>query len=107
MVEQNAEFFRIYPNLVITQGVRNLFKENSSFWIADLVYSYQIIPEVSNALFQLYELDVDLEKSTGIMTCSDGDNTIFKKQFIPYTDYPSAKEKFYFIDNILMLPEEY
>lgn len=101
------QYHKVYPNLMLTDGVHWLFHETCSYWIADMVYSYQSLPIVAKELFQVYDFKVNLEKSTAVMICTDGNENILKKKYIEYTDFPLESIRLYYQNNVLLLPSEY
>lgn len=101
------KWYRLHPNVLCTDGIKFVLDTAQSYWLADVVFSIQIKPEVKAELFQFYELTVDLEKSTGKLKVTDGNDKVIYEQFFPYTDFPLSTFKFYFTDNVMLLPSEY
>lgn len=101
------QYYKVYPTVMLTDGVHFLFKKASSYWIADIVYWFQSLPVVAKEPFQVYELKVNLEKSTAVMVCTDGNENILKEKRIEYTDFPLETMKLYYQNQVLMLPSEY
>lgn len=101
------KYYKVYPNLIITDGIKFLAERAECFWLIDLVYSYQSLAKVKKEPFQVYELDVDLNTQMAKMVCSDGNDNILQTQFIPFTTFPLESIKLYFTDGILLLPSEY
>jgi hypothetical protein len=101
--------YKVYPNLRITEGVKFLAEKAESFWLIDIIYSYQSLQKVRKEPFQVYELTVDT--STPIkkakMVCTDGNENILQTQEIPLTTFPLDSIKLYFTDGVLLLPSEY
>lgn len=94
----------------ITQGIKYLAQENKCDWLIYAIASYQsqLTKKQYLAEFQLWELTVDLEKSTAVLTCkADTNEPPEVEQHIEYTDYPEKTAKFYVCDGVLMLPDEY
>ncbi|PSB00544.1 DUF6876 family protein [Merismopedia glauca] len=96
--------------MYITQGINHLVAENKCMWLVNAIFSYQ--PQLRKkpdlVEFQLWELTVDLEKSTAVLTGkADSNLEPSVEQHIEYTDYPEKGAKFYVCDDVLMLPEEY
>ena len=97
----------MYKNVSITEGMKFLAEKAQSFWIIDIVYSYQSIPKVRKEPFQVYELTVDTVTRKAKMVCTDGNKNILAQQDIALTTFPIESIKLYFTDGVLMLPSEY
>ncbi|PSB01399.1 DUF6876 family protein [Merismopedia glauca] len=94
----------------ITQGIKHLASDRHCYWLIDAIRSYQPQLRKKQDLveFQLWELTVDLDKSTAVLTCkADKNEPPSVEQHIEFTDYPEKTAKFYVCDDVLMLPEEY
>lgn len=93
--------------LVFTDGVNFLADKTGSYWLIDIIASYQ--PEFKGKYsFQLWELKVDLEDKTATVTMREDSNTpVIIKQDLTYTDFPLAYQKIYCVDNVVLLPSEY
>src|SRR6266702_3260301 len=71
-----------------TDGVKYLAETAGAFWLIDEVAINQSRPRVRAEEFQVWILDVDLEKRKATLRCEDGnDHVVFRKN-IPYTDFP-------------------
>ena len=103
----SEEFYRIYPNVIITEGVKFLCEQAQCFWLIDCIYSYQTIEKVVVEPFQVVDLTVDLNKHTGLIVVTDGNDVELMRQELEYTDFPLSKIRLYYTDNTVLLPREY
>ena len=90
---------------VITDGVRALAEAAGCYWLLDVIGSYQYNSKLDKA-FQVWTLEVNTEKSSGIVRGLN-DTTLIITQEIPYTDFPLNKIKLFLIDGVILLPSEY
>ena len=88
-----------------TDGVKVLADKGKAYWLIDAIASYQMYPVVRNMEFQFWTLITKNRK--GILTLTDGDGKVIKKQEIPYTDFPLSRVQLYLTNNVLLLPGEY
>jgi len=102
-----GNYYKLYLQVILTDGTKYLMEVASCYWLGDIVLSYQTIKKVSTESFQVYKLKVNLENQTAVMTCDDGNGHILKRQNIEFTDFPLKEITLYYVDNILMLPSEY
>jgi len=99
-------YFRNFTGLLYTEGIQYLAEQAGAYWLIDLVGSYQ--SALREAPFQVWELTVDLEKKTAIITArEDTDEPALVEQVIPYTDFPLASFAFYCVDGVMLLKNEY
>jgi hypothetical protein len=103
----SEEFYKVYPKVTITEGVKFLAERAKAVWLIDLVFSYQADRKVSQEPFQVYELSVDLITKKAKMICTDGNENILRTQNIPFTTFPLESIKLYYSGGVLMLPSEY
>jgi hypothetical protein len=99
--------YRTHHNVLITEGVKYLCDTAQCFWLIDCISSYQRIHKVADEPFQVVELNVDLEKCTGIIVVTDGNNNEVFRQLLDYTNFPLKQIKLYYTDCVVMLPREY
>jgi hypothetical protein len=55
--------------------------------------------------FQVWKLTVNDHRA--MLTCDDGNGIVVYTKSIPFTDFPLPEIKFYFTDNVILLPDEY
>ena len=104
-------------HLYLTDGANYLAEYGKCFWLFDYIASHQINPLVKDNRglqeFQLWRLEVDIDKQTGVLflDADIGENIITQK--IDYTDFFLSSIKLYcqryngFDGWICMLPSEY
>ncbi len=103
----SEEFYKAYPKVLITDGVKFLADRAECYWIIDLIFSYQSIKKVKDEAFQVYDLKVNLEEQSAIMICTDGNKNTLYEQRIPFTTFPLESIKLYFTNEVILLPSEY
>lgn len=103
----SEQYFRMYPGLVITEGVKFLCDQAQCYWLIDCIHSYQTIPKVAREPFQVLELAVKLEKRMGLIQVTDGNNREVHRQRLCFTDFPLGFIKLYYTDQTVLLPREY
>lgn len=103
----SEEFYKAYPKVLITEGVKFLADRAECYWIIDLIFSYQSIKKIKDEAFQVYDLKVNLEEKSAIMVCTDGNENILYEQRIPFTTFPIESIKLYFTNEVVLLPSEY
>lgn len=102
-------------NLLATDGVAWLCEKASSYWLMDVISSYQSSIQRNAKLaslkdFQAWKLVV--KDNSGVVTCTDGnDGKPLIKQKIPYTDFPLEEMKIWVEPSenstmVAMLPSE-
>ncbi len=92
--------------ITFTDGAKYVADSGGAYWLLDeIALAQKFIPRVKAEPFQVWKLAVS--DNTGVLTCEDGnDNIVFTKE-IPFTDFPLPEIKFYFTDNVILLPSEY
>lgn len=103
----SEHFYRIYPNVIITEGVKFLCEQAQCFWLVDAIFSYQTIKNVAKEPFQVIDLTVDLENQTGLIVVTDGNGVELTRQELEYTDFLLSKIRLYYTDQTVLLPREY
>jgi len=104
-----TQWFKHWTNLVTyTDGIKYLAEETKSYWLIDLVASYQIKQKIREIPFQLWTIEVNLKDNTGKVTMKeDSDQPIIISQKLPYTDFPIEELQFYVCDGVILLKTEY
>lgn len=103
----SEQFYRMYPNVIITEGVKFLCDQARCYWLLDCIFSYQTIRKVAREPFQVIDLAVDLEKRTGLILVTDGNELDLYHQALEFTDFPMRTIKLYYTDQTVLLPWEY
>lgn len=93
--------------LVATDGVIHMANGAQAFWLLDAIASHQTSKKVAKESFQVWDLQVDPNDHTAILTCHDGDHNPLARQKITWTDFPLTHIRFFVANNIIMLPTEY
>lgn len=108
----SGNFYRhaLVPSVVLTEGAMYL-AEHGAGWLIDLIVSWQFEKRVKAEMFQVWDLITSLSEKTATAICTDGNGEELARQYIEYTDFPLAKIRLYFIDDIdhqtILLPSEY
>lgn len=97
--------------IVYTDGVRDLFKSKSCYWLRDIVSSYSSkIFSSGEDFFSLFILKNPKSESEALFLATDGNTKALIKQEIPYTDLDLNIHLFLEFDGCarytLMLPSE-
>lgn len=95
----------ILKHFLYTDGVQHVAETGEAYWLIDVIASAQLIGEVEREEFQVWILKT--KDSTGIVYAEDGNGNLIYRQEIEFTDFPLEEIKFFFTDNVLMLPSEY
>lgn len=101
-------YYRVYPKLVITDGVRYLASKASCYWLITAIYSY--LPRRA-VIEEFVVATLSVTENTAELVIDDGNGNVIAKQAIEYTDFPLSKIKLYCVfENdcwVLLLPSEY
>lgn len=103
----SESFYRIYPNVLISEGVKFLCDQAQCYWLMDCIFSYQTIQTVAREPFQVIEMAVDMEQKTALTTVTDGNDQMLFSQQLEFTTFPLQVIKLYYTDQTVMLPWEY
>ena len=92
--------------VLYTEGVQYLAEQARAYWLVDeIALAQAYVAPVKATPFQAWKLTV--KDGAGTLACEDGNgNTVYSKQ-IEFTDFPEPGIRFFFPDNVLMLPSEY
>jgi hypothetical protein len=93
--------------VIYTDGARYVAETGGAYWLLDEIAFGQSVPAVAAEEFQVWTLRVDLAASSAMLTCDDGNDRVVFSKPIPFTDFPLAEIRFYFINNTILLPGEY
>jgi hypothetical protein len=87
-----------------TDGVKYFAEAAGAWWfVDDCIIEYA--PLMRQHGFLTITLDVANDKAK--ITVDDGNDNVLATKAIPYTDCPAGQYRFYFTDNVLLLPSEY
>ncbi len=103
-----TQWFRrgLNRKMLYTEGVQYLAEQARAYWLVDeIALAQAYAAPVKATPFQAWNLTV--KDSAGTLVCEDGNgHTVYYKQ-IEFTDFPEPGIRFFFTDNVLMLPSEY
>lgn len=87
-----------------TDGVKYFADTAHAWWfVDDSIIEYA--PLMREQGFLTITLVVD--QTVAVITVDDGNSRILDSKHIDYTDCPAGQYKFYFTDNVFLLPSEY
>ena len=93
--------------IMITDGTKYVADTAGAYWLLDEISLTQLsVTAVRVEEFQVWELKVKDDNSAELI-CEDGNGKRVYTKTIPYTDFPACGIRFYFLDNVLLLPSEY
>ena len=102
------------PGITYTDGAKYVAEKGGAYWLLDIIATNNAYggPEFKREEFQVWRLVVDIEKNSGVLTCSDGGkdghkSKVFYTQEIDYTDFPLPEITLWFQNNTIFLPSEY
>jgi hypothetical protein len=98
-----------FKNFLLTDGTRYVAKEYDAYWLMDAIASYH--GKLKRHEFQVWKLTVDQDKSSAVLTATNGNEKEIARQEIQYTDFPDDIT-LYCIDNgdgfwVILLTTEY
>ena len=100
------EYNFLWIKFYYSDGCRFLFEESKSYWLLNLIASWQdSILDIDKA-FQTWELKKINDKKW-IIKCSDGNKSELCRQELSYSDFPLDHIKLWLVNGVLMLPTEY
>lgn len=103
----SENFYKVSPfsKLVMTDGVKALCDMCQSYWLTDIIASYQGKRlEAKTTGFQVWNLSKRL--TDWLVTCDDGNGNIAVKQVISISDFPLPSIKLYCTNGVILLPSE-
>ena len=92
--------------VLYTDGAQHVAEHGGAYWLIDAIAFAQAIPAVAAESFQFWKLIVSPDR-TATLDCEDGNFNRVYRQDIAFTDFPLPEIKFYFTDNVILLPSEY
>ena len=94
-------------SILYTDGAKYVADTAGAYWLLDeIAFAQKGNKQVAAEAFQLWKLNLRPDH-TATLICEDGNgNVVFTKQ-LEYTDFPLDEIKFYFTDNVILLPSEY
>lgn len=96
----------LLKNFRYTDGIKYLADETGSYWLVDVVASYQL--KHRNKPFQLWKIKVNKDDNSAVVTAKEDIGLRpFVRQKIRYTDFPLEEFEFYVADGVILLKSEY
>jgi len=96
---------RPFP-ITCTDGVRDLVENCKSYWLVDVIISYQEYERVNSHSFQVWKLKRAKGDSFNVVA-TDGNDHKIASQFIPFSDFPFDVATIWLVNGTLLLPNEY
>ena len=104
---ENWHRFGINRKVLCTDGAKYVADEGGAYWLLDAIAIAQLYEKsVAGEGFQVWTLKVKDDRTASLI-CDDGKDNIVYTQHIAFTDFPLDEIKFYFTDNVILLPSEY
>ena len=102
-------YYRLYPNVVLTDGTKYLADAAGCYWLMDLYASHLASVDPNEESFTCLKLNK--RGSSAEIVIEDGNTHALAKQHIEYTDFPLENFMFYAVWSsefwVLMLRGEY
>jgi hypothetical protein len=93
-------------SITYTDGAKYVADHGGAYWLLDeIALAQKFSAAVRAEPFQVWKLSVNDRR--GLLTCDDGNGNVVYTKPIPFTDFPLTEIKFYFTDNVILLPSEY
>ena len=94
-------------DILYTDGAKHIADNAEAYWLLDEIAIAQRFEDaVKREEFQVWKLEVDLKKSTGELTCWDGDGRIVYSKTLTFTDFPVTRIELWVENNTIYLPSE-
>ncbi|MBW4422556.1 MAG: hypothetical protein KME13_25645 [Myxacorys californica WJT36-NPBG1] len=105
---------QLFPNVVLTDGVRFLVETAQCYWLVDAIAAIQSDPTVCNhpqlAELQFWTLLVDENESATLLCEWESDEVVYTQK-IEWADFPLPQQRIWVAieENciVIMLPSEY
>jgi hypothetical protein len=96
----------LWVKMLYTEGIKFLCDNAESYWLLNLIASWQDEIKEADREFQVWELKQ--APSIGwTVICTDGNDNVLCRQELTYSDFPLPKIKLWLVGGTLMLPSEY
>lgn len=102
----SGHFYKTNFGHLVTEGAHDLCTACESFWLMDIILSYQISRKVAAESFQVWELK-RVKGDRFNVTATDGNDNILLTQKIPFSDFPYDTATLWNVNKTIMLPSEY
>jgi hypothetical protein len=92
-------------SVTYTDGVKYFAEKAGAYWFIDevIIGHTELMKDQG---FLTITLNVS-DELVATLTIDDGNDNVLVTREIPYTDCPVGTYRFYFTDNVLLLPSEY
>lgn len=91
-------------NVLYTDGVNFFAAEAGTYWFVDLVVTELYRLQLAEGFLTVV---LHVEGSKAKITADDGNGNVLWSRSIDWTDCPEGEWKFFFTNNVLLLPSEY
>lgn len=103
------QYFRINPQVVLTDGAKYLADNAGCYWLMDLIASYVTQRNFDGQDFVVTKMVVS--EKAAVVKLDDGNGNVLATQQIEYTDFPMDQISLYACRSeqfwVVMLPSEY
>ena len=100
-----VNYYKAGLGIHYTDGVKHLADVCKSYWLIDMIVSWQVDKRVRKEEFQVCRLAV--ENQIAVFTIEDGNGNIVAVQEIAYTDFPLPNIEILYSNKIIYLPSEH
>lgn len=104
-----TQYYRINPNIVLTDGTKYLAGNAGCYWLMDLIASYVTLRRFDGQDF--VAINMVVTDRSAVVTLDDGNGNVLVTQQIEYTDFPLDQIRLYACRSeqlwFVMLPSEY
>lgn len=97
----------LVPKVLFTDGAKYVADAGGAYWLLDEIAFGQYLPAVAAEEFQHWKLTVNLRTHSAVLTCDDGNDQIVFTKEIEFTDFPLEEIRFFFTNQVILLPSEY
>jgi hypothetical protein len=102
-------YYKMYPNLVLTDGVKFLADACGAYWLMDVIWSH--LPSVTDTFAVVRLVKAQDDSATFTLADDNPANETFATQKIEWTDFPLDQITLYAIRDenfwVILLPSEY
>ena len=100
-------YHKMFPfKTVFTDGVKCFADEAGAYWLLTDINLFLHKSELGKQDFLCITLQVGDNNKADLVFDDGNDNVLFKRHY-RFTDCPKGEWKFFYMDNVLMLPSEY
>ena len=98
----------LFGDYLYTDGVKYVAEEGGAYWLIDKIFACTAhIEKLKSEEFLVWELIRNNKSEGAKVICTDGNCNELYSEEIEFTDFPLRSIKFYFTNNVLLLPSEY